>query len=125
MAMKKVYFVSYDEGIFNKAKKKYGIGTFAVPYPPKSLGPTQTDTLIAKYDATSLLVDKTIDPDVVTELLRIFDKFHDKLGDFSASGKWIKREHLGTSGYQTPDKYHPSALKYFKANGIPVRVHPW
>lgn len=125
MAMKKTYFVSYDKDIFERAIKKYDLGVTPVSYAPKSLGPTQTEPVVIKYDPLSLLADKAMDADVVYELLRVFDQHLDKLGEFSVTGKWLKRENLGTSGYQKEDKYHKGALKYFKENGIPVRVHPW
>ena len=74
--------------------------------PPKILGKNQNEPILVKYDPLSLLADKSMDPDVVYELLRIFDEHIGELGEYSVTGKWLKRENLGTSGYQTPDKYH-------------------
>lgn len=125
MAMKSVYFVSYDKDSFERAKKKYSIPTFPVAYPPKALGPTQTEPVITKYDALSLFADKTMDNEVVYELLRIFDKYMDQLAEFTVTATWLKKENLGTSGCQTEERYHPGAIKYFREHGIPIRVHPW
>ncbi|UCF57994.1 MAG: hypothetical protein JSW15_05990, partial [Deltaproteobacteria bacterium] len=125
MAMKTVYFVSYDTEAFKRAIKKYNLGTSPVTYPPKALGPTQTEPVVIKYDPLSLLADKTMDAEVVSEVLRIFDEYLRQLDEFSATAKWIKRENLGTSGYELEKDYHPGATKYFKEHGIKIRVHPW
>jgi uncharacterized protein len=125
MATKKVYFVNYDKASFEKAIKKEQICVSPVTYPPKVLGPTQTEPVIVKYDPLSLLADKAMDDDVVYELLRIFDTHLKELIDFTATAKWIKRENLGTSGYETEKAYHAGAVKYFKGQGIPIRVNPW
>ena len=125
MATKKVYFVTYDKKSFEEAIKKDKICVSPVTYPPKVLGPTQTEPVIVKYDPLSLLADKTMSDDVVYELLRIFDTHLKELIDFTATAKWIKRENLGTSGYQTEKDYHPGAAKYFKEHKIPIRVNPW
>lgn len=125
VAMKTVYFVSYDEAAFKRAMEKYGLGTSPVKYPPKVLGPTQTEPVVIKYDPLSLTADKTMRDDVVYELLRIFDTHLRELDEFAATAKWIKRELLGTSGYEKEDRYHPGAVKYYKEKGIPIRVNPW
>jgi TRAP-type uncharacterized transport system substrate-binding protein len=123
MATKNVYFVSYEKGSFEKAIKKYDLCVSPVSYPPKVLGPTQTEPVIVKYDPLSLLADKTMD--VVYELLRVFDTHLKELENFTVRAKWIKREYFGTSGYETEKDYHPGAVKYFKQHGIPIRVNPW
>ena len=125
MATKMVYFVSYDEAVFKRAMQKYGFGTSPVKYPPRVLGPTQTEPVVIKYDPLSLASDKTMRDDVVYELLRIFDTHLRQLDEFSLTAKWIKREFLGTSGYEKEDMYHPGAVKYYKEKGIPIRVNPW
>lgn len=124
MAMKTVYFVSYDTGPFERAIKKYNLGTSPVTYPPKALAPTQTEPVVIKYDPLSLLADKTMDGEVVYELLRIFDEYLRELDEFTVTAKWIKRENLATSGYHLEKDYHPGAVKYFKEHGIKIRVHP-
>jgi TRAP-type uncharacterized transport system substrate-binding protein len=125
MATKTVYFVSYDEAVFKSAMQKYGIGTSPVKYPPKTLAPNQTDPVVIKYDPLSLVADKAMRDDVVYELLRIFDTHLRQLDEFTPTAKWIKRELLGTSGYEKEDKYHLGAIKYYKEKGIPIRVNPW
>jgi len=125
MASKTVYFVSYDEAVFKRAIAKYGLGTSPVKYPPRVLGPTQTEPVTIKYDPLNLAADKTMRDDVVYELLRIFDTHLRQLDEFTATAKWIKREVLGTSGFEKEDRYHPGAVRYFKEKGIPIRVNPW
>ncbi|MCJ7596091.1 MAG: hypothetical protein MUO52_15100, partial [Desulfobacterales bacterium] len=125
MASKKTYFVSYDEEAFKSAMKKYGMGTSPVKFPAKSLGPDQAEPVVTKYDPLPLVVDKSMRDDAVYELLRIFDTYLRELDNFSATAKWIKREYLGTSGYETEKMYHPAAAKYFKEHQIPIRVNPW
>jgi TRAP transporter TAXI family solute receptor len=125
MAQKDVSFVSYEKEPFERAIKKHGICVSPVTYPPKVLGPTQTEPVIVKYDPLSLLADKTMDAEVVYELLRVFDTQLKELEDFTITAKWIKREYLGTSGYEAEKDYHPGAVKYFKENKIPIRVNPW
>lgn len=124
MAMKKVYFVSYDLEPFERAIKKYQLGVSPVTYPPKTLAPDQTEPIIIKYDPLSLLADKTMSADVVYELLRIMDWQLSKLGEFSVTGTWLKRENFGTSGYYAEKDYHPGAIKYFREHGIKIRIHP-
>lgn len=124
LAMKKVYFVSYDKEAFEKAIKQDNVATSPVTVPAKILGEYQTEPTLVKYDPLSLLADKSMDPEVIYELLRIFDEHINELGEFSVTGKWLKRENLGTSGYQAEDNYHPGAVKYYKENGIKIRVNP-
>lgn len=125
MASKTVYFVSYDKDAFEKAFKKYNLGVFPAIIPLGTMGPTQTEPVVSKYDASYLLADKTMDAEVVYELVRILDANIDKLAEFHVTGKWVTRDTIGTSGYLPVEEYHPGALKYFKEKGIKVRVHPW
>jgi TRAP transporter TAXI family solute receptor len=125
MATKTVYFVSYDQTAFKKAKEKHGFGTSPVTYPAKVLSPTQTEPVVIKYDPLNLAADKMMRDDVIYELLRVFDTHLRELDQVSATAQWLKNEYLGTSGYEKEDMYHPGAIKYFKEKGIPIRVNPW
>jgi hypothetical protein len=122
MASKTVYFVSYDKDAFEKAVKKYNLGVYPVVVPAGVLGPTQTEPLVSKYDASFLLADKAMGEDVVYELVRILAENVDKLAEFHVTGKWITRDTIGISGYLPLEEYHPGAMKYFKEKGIKVAI---
>ncbi len=122
MASKTVYFVSYDKDAFDRAVKNYNLGVYPIIVPKGTMGETQTEPLVSKYDASYLLADKTMDPEVAYELVRILDENVGKLAEFHVTGKWVTRDTIGTSGYLPLEEYHPGAMKYFKEKGIKVAV---
>ena len=125
LSTSKVYFVSYDEGSYDKYTKEQGRRLSEYVIPPGGIGPQQAVPWRVAGGPIGWGCDKGMPNDVIYEFTKIMAENAHRFGDFHPSGKSITPERMAKYGYPASE-IHEGALQYFREVGLDKYVgHRW
>jgi TRAP-type uncharacterized transport system substrate-binding protein len=120
-----LFFPDWGKGWEVRAAEKLNRPLKAVEVPPKSLSPTQKDTIYIFGDPTWWGAAKEMDEEIVYEITKILYE-HAKKKDFAKfhfQGRGIVPESVPYCVWKDrkdiEEWYHPGALKFYREIGVP------
>jgi TRAP-type uncharacterized transport system substrate-binding protein len=119
VAIKKTYFVSFDEKPVKAFKAKTGHPVDYMKLPPKALGPLQTDPCGVLIKPLGYCAHLDMPDHVITEVLRVIYGNAHAFKDYSPLGAIITQKTIAHLGIPE-GAYHPAAVKFFKEKGIEI-----
>jgi TRAP transporter TAXI family solute receptor len=125
LSTSKIFFVSYNEGIYDKFCREQGRRTAEYVIPPGGIGPQQTVPWRVAGGPIGWGCDKEMPNDVIYEFTKIMVENASRFGDFHPSGKGLTPARMAKYGYPASE-IHEGTLKYFREAGLDKYVgHRW
>lgn len=87
-----------------------------ITIPAGMYDPGYDKDLTVNPDYLDWVCNKKLDPDVVTEIIRIMDEHSAEFSNYIACGSFITLENM--AGLQMPEYVHPAAKAYYEAAGV-------
>jgi TRAP transporter TAXI family solute receptor len=119
VAMKKVYFVCFDEGPVKAFKEKTKHPLDLATVPPKMLGPLQTTPCTILTKPLGFAAHVSMPDRVVTEIVRVVYENAHKFKEYTPMGQVLTKDTLASLSIPA-DGYHPAAVKFYKEKGVKI-----
>jgi len=119
IATTNVYYIDMDPAITERAMKKLGFPSVILKVPAGMMGATQPEPVYTSANPMWWGAHQTMPDEVVTELMQVVYDNCETWKNIKPDREVMTKQTLASIGI-SESQYHPAALAFFKAKGIPI-----